>query len=45
MYKNDIGIILFRNYGSWPKLETKNLLPEVMFHKIACAKFQNILLP
>ena len=30
MYENDIGIVLFRNYGSWPNLKTKEILPKVI---------------
>ena len=45
MYENDIGIILFRNYGSWPNLKTKKNIASNNLHKTAHEKFQNILLP
>ena len=45
MYNNDYGIILFRNYGSWPILQKKKKTASRDLHKIAPAKFRNILLP
>ena len=43
MYENNIGVVLFRNYGSLPNKTQKNAL--VHLHKIARSKFRNISLP
>ena len=40
MYENDISIVLFGNYGSWPNSEMKYLLPKVICIKLHVQNFE-----
>ena len=40
MYGNDIGIVLFRSYGNWPNLKTKEILSQVICIKLHMQTFE-----